>query len=162
MACMYPYCLFISFFYYPLESFGNSRYGALSHAFYFSMLPLQLLVPVLLLKRKASYQWMERYSLLLRTFFLAAVIMLIDFLIHLPFRVLWYMISRNEGTRTQLFWPWLLERLISSFITLLVLVIIFLYRFNNHEAMAKNMGVYALVMVDSSGYFHGVYSTSVD
>lgn len=100
------------YFLYPLDSFSDTRYGALSHAFFFTMWPLQLLILFVLIKKTAVIHRLEekRYKIFLFTSLLVGL----DYFSHFPFRVAWYVISKNEGTRTQGFLAWLLESLLST------------------------------------------------
>ncbi|SHM46498.1 M48 family metalloprotease [Gracilibacillus kekensis] len=111
------------YFLYPLDSLSDSRYGAMSHAFFFAMWPLQLLILAWLVKHPMFIKRLEkkRYKFVLYTTFL----IVLDYIIHFPFRVTWYIISVREGTRTQGFFSWLLEGWLSTglfWISLFVIV----------------------------------------
>ncbi|MFC4403200.1 M48 family metalloprotease [Gracilibacillus xinjiangensis] len=119
--------LFVYFYYfYPLNSLSDSRYGALSHAFYFAMLPLQMILLYCIVKSEVSYLWIGRYnSRLFQSFLLSALLVLLDLFVRLPFQMTWYSLSRSEGTLTQPFLSWFLDLLLSAglfFITLFLLI----------------------------------------
>lgn len=129
---LYVTGLFIYFYFgYSLDSYGDSRYGALSHAFYFSMWPLRLFLLGILLHYKKWTAWLQSISsLFLQTLLFSLYFTVLDFLLHFPFRFIWYRLSVNEGIRTQAFTAWFMESLLSTFFFgLAVFAMLFAIRF---------------------------------
>ncbi|ENH95641.1 peptidase, M48 family protein [Gracilibacillus halophilus YIM-C55.5] len=122
------YCLLLfGYFYwlYPLETLGDTRYGALSHAFYFAMWPLELLVFYLFIKQPTFIEWVERFQLpFVRVIAYVTLVIIVNNFFHWPFRILWYFISREEGVRTQAFGSWFWDMLQSSFLLWLALFVV--------------------------------------
>ncbi|KAB8139052.1 peptidase M48, partial [Gracilibacillus oryzae] len=135
--------VFLYFYYfYPLDSFSDSRYGALSHAFYFAMLPLQIILLYVLLKKKGGYQWIEKYnSRLFQSFLFTCLLVILDLLVHLPFQIIWHFISRYEGTRTQSFLSWFLELLLSKSLLFLGLFLLIYFCCVLMEKWPKRWGI---------------------
>lgn len=123
---LYVLLIFSYFYYaYPLESFGETRYGAISHAFFFAMWPLQLLVLYILCKKTKIFEKMETYASEAGKLFLFVTLLVgLDYFVHLPFRIVWYWITVEEGVRTQDFFSWLSEGWISMGLFWLALFII--------------------------------------
>src|SRR5690606_29083521 len=85
-------------------------------AFYFSMWPLRLLLLGILLHYKKWTAWLQSISsLFLQTLLFSLYFTLLDFLLHFPYRFIWYRLSVNEGIRTQAFTAWFMESLLSTF-----------------------------------------------
>ncbi|WP_240468608.1 M48 family metalloprotease [Gracilibacillus sp. YIM 98692] len=113
---VYILVLFVYFYYlYPLETFDDTRYGALSHALYFALWPLDVIIIYVMLKKTSLYQWVYRFSSeFIRTLWFVTTIILLDFMLRLPFRVGWFSFSTREGIRTQSFLSWILDTMIST------------------------------------------------
>lgn len=140
---IYVIGLFLYFYYsYSLESYGDTRYGALSHAFYFAMWPIRLLLLGMLLTYKKWTLWLQSISSLFwQTLLFTLLFTVLDFLFHFPYRYIWYRITISEGIRTQSFFSWLGENLLSATlfaVTLFVILISVRYvmqRFPKYWAM---------------------------
>ncbi|WP_066191953.1 MULTISPECIES: M48 family metalloprotease [Gracilibacillus] len=103
------------YFFYPLDSFGDTRYGALAHAFFFAMWPLQLLLLyVLQTKTKILQRLDDMPSLFRKAILFTTLLMVLDYLLHFPFRLVWYWIGIHEGVRTQTIWSWLTDSILNS------------------------------------------------
>lgn len=126
---LYAASLFLYFYYgYSLESYGDSRYGALSHAFYFAMWPLRLLLLGMLLTYKNWTSWLCSIpSLFWQTLLFTLFFTTLDYLIHFPYRYMWYKVTISEGIRTQSFFSWFTDSLLSSFLFATALFIILLF-----------------------------------
>ncbi|SER85868.1 Zn-dependent protease with chaperone function [Gracilibacillus ureilyticus] len=127
---VYTVGLFLYFYYfYPLESLSGSRYGALSHAAFFAMLPIQvIIIYILLIKRNASIHVGKNNSRLLSSLVFTGMLIGLEFIARLPFQAFWHALSISEGTRTQGFLSWFLELILST--GLYFLIIFFLLYFS--------------------------------
>lgn len=109
-ALIWIYFIFL----YPLETFGSSNYAALSHAMFFSTLPLEIIFLYGLIKTRwaeKSVALIERFTQKesLKTFVYSLFLVLLYALVHLPFQLIWFYLSRNKGISQQLFPDWLYE-----------------------------------------------------
>ncbi|SFL39888.1 Zn-dependent protease with chaperone function [Gracilibacillus orientalis] len=113
---IYILSLFLYFYFlYPLTSFSDTRYGALAHAFFFAMWPLQLLMLYLLIKKTNIMEQLEQIrSEIKKVLLYVTLLTILDYLIHFPFRFVWYRITVEEGVRTQGFLSWFAEHLLSK------------------------------------------------
>ncbi|WP_018933427.1 M48 family metalloprotease [Gracilibacillus lacisalsi] len=113
---VYVMLIFLYFYYfYPLTSFSDTRYGALAHAFFFAMWPLQLLMLYMLIKKTNWIEQLEQIrSEIKKVLLYVTLLTVIDYLIHFPFRFLWYRIGVREGIGTQGFLSWLVEQLLHT------------------------------------------------
>ncbi|MDX8045735.1 M48 family metalloprotease [Gracilibacillus sp. S3-1-1] len=125
---VYVLVLFLYFYYvYPLTSFHDTRYGALAHAFFFAMWPLQLLMLYILTKKTNLMEQLERMrSEIKKVLLYVTVLTVLDYVVHFPFRFIWYQITIKEGIGTQDFLSWLAERLLHTGMFWLVLFFIIL------------------------------------
>ncbi|MGP4041952.1 M48 family metalloprotease [Gracilibacillus sp. D59] len=128
---LYILSLFVYFYFlYPLTSYSETRYGALAHAFFFAMLPLQLLLLYILMKKTDIMEKLEQMqSEAKKVLLYVTLLTFLDYLIHFPFRFIWYRITIEEGIRTQGFLSWFTEQLLSTgLFWLSFLLIIFITR----------------------------------
>ncbi|MGN8644657.1 M48 family metalloprotease [Gracilibacillus sp. HCP3S3_G5_1] len=128
---MYLLSLFLYFyFFYPLTSFSDTRYGALAHAFFFAGWPLQLMLLYILIKKVDVIEKLEQIeSELKKVLLYVTLLTVLDYLIHFPLRVIWYRITVEEGVRTQGFLSWIAENLVNTaFFGLSLVIIIFVTR----------------------------------
>ncbi|GAB2533422.1 M48 family metalloprotease [Gracilibacillus alcaliphilus] len=111
LAVLFGYFYFL----YPLVSFGDSRYGALAHAFFFAMWPLQLLLLYVLWQKTALIQHLEAMPSAAKKLALYTLLLVsLNYLVHFPFRFIWYWIGVHEGIRTQSVSSWLIDGWLSS------------------------------------------------
>ncbi|MFD2657723.1 M48 family metalloprotease [Gracilibacillus thailandensis] len=113
---VYVMLIFLYFYYfYPLTSFSDTRFGALAHAFFFAMWPLQLLMLYMLIKKTNLMEQLEQIrSEIKKVLLYVTLLTVLDYLIHFPFRFLWYSIGVKEGIGTQGFLSWLVEQLLHT------------------------------------------------
>ncbi|QGH35695.1 M48 family metalloprotease [Gracilibacillus salitolerans] len=126
---IYILTIFLYFYFlYPLTSFSDTRYGALAHAFFFAMWPLQLLMLYFLLKKTDIMKKLEQIrSEIKKVLLYVTLLTILDYLIHFPFRFFWYRITVEEGVRTQGFLSWFTEHLLSKgmfWLSLFLIIII--------------------------------------
>ncbi|WP_153462313.1 M48 family metalloprotease [Sediminibacillus terrae] len=113
-------------FFYPLETFGDSDYAAMAHAMYFSKLPLEWLLLYVIIKKGWSMVWMDRIEriagrLWSRTLLFTLLLTVAYQFVRLPFLVIWFAISRREGTSNQTIGNWFYELGLDSLFFWLVL-----------------------------------------
>ncbi|UOQ46826.1 M48 family metalloprotease [Gracilibacillus caseinilyticus] len=127
--CLFTILVFIYFYdWYPLMSYGETRYGALAHAFFLAMWPLQLLTLYLLTSKTTLIENIEQITSPVKKILVyVTMLVLLDYLVHFPFRFAWYRITYNEGISTQGVFSWLTEGLLSQalfWLSLFVMVVV--------------------------------------
>lgn len=116
---IYLFFVWIYFaFLYPLDTYGETRYAAYSHAMFFSKLPLPWIVLYLLIKKRYSHilvTFTEKFSKRdwLKTVYFCGLLAGLYHLAELPFNVVWFEITHWAGTSHQPFWDWIYEKIIS-------------------------------------------------
>ncbi|WP_186579114.1 M48 family metalloprotease [Aquibacillus kalidii] len=111
------YCLYLIivwgyfYYFYPLESFSDSNYGALAHAVFFSKLPLEWLLLYYLIDKNRVSNWIGWINRLVKfelgkTMIFSLLIIIGYGLLRLPFNLLWFVISHREGTSRQPLLDW--------------------------------------------------------
>ncbi|MDC3417248.1 M48 family metalloprotease [Aquibacillus salsiterrae] len=101
-------------YFYPLESYAESRYAAIAHAVYFSKLPLEWLLLYYFYKHPAMQRWINKLSEIgkfewVRSVMFSFLLVSLYGLVRFPFNLLWFKVSRNEGTSKQPVADWLFE-----------------------------------------------------
>lgn len=100
-------------FFYPLETFADTRYAAISHAVYFSKIPLPLLFLWMIIKRDLFRKWQEKIGWkhhLLSLPSLAFIFLIGYRFIQLPFDLLWFFVRRSAGTSHQPLISWFADQ----------------------------------------------------
>lgn len=115
-------------FFYPLKTLGDSNYGALAHAVFFSKLPLEWILLYGLIKKGWSSSWVDGIEHLtrlewLKTALYAFLLVLCYGLIRLPFNLLWFQIAHKEGTSHQPLADWFMEMALDLFFYWIILAI---------------------------------------
>ncbi|SDL99786.1 M48 family metalloprotease [Sediminibacillus halophilus] len=113
-------------FFYPLDTYTSSHYAAMAHAMYFSKLPLEWLLLYTIIKKGWSIAWMDRIEqftgrLWLKTLFFSLLLTVAYQFVRLPFNVIWFAISRKEGTSNQTVGNWFYELGLDSLFFWLIL-----------------------------------------
>lgn len=109
--------LYFSFF-YPLETYGNTRYAAYGHAMFFSKLPLPWLFLYVLINRNYAAKWGDFAEEIskrewIRSLIFCGMLVGVYYLVELPFNLIWYGITQWEGTSHQPVGDWAYEEMLS-------------------------------------------------
>lgn len=109
--------IYFSFF-YPLDTYGGTRYAAYSHAMFFSKLPLPWITLYLLIKRRYSDKWVvltERISKRnwLQTAVFCFLLAGVYHLAELPFNLIWFELAKWTGNSHQPLGDWVYEKTVS-------------------------------------------------
>ena len=106
---------FYFLFFYPLDTLADSRYAAMAHALFFSMLPLEALFLYLFFRQRgsdmlAAFAEKTARKEWLRTGLFAFGLVALYEIIRLPFGIFWFLLSHQEGISRQTWPDWLYER----------------------------------------------------
>lgn len=152
----YVVLLWLYFYYfYPLDSYGDSRYGAISHFIYFALMPLDILILYCMYIYWRSYQWITQLkSYFIQFATLSMVLVCLHLMSHFPFRLAWFLLSKKEGTRTQSFTSWLGEQLVSQLLFFcLVFFLIYLTNVFIHK-WSKTWGIRLWLLMIPLAFFY--------
>ncbi|WP_226038052.1 M48 family metalloprotease [Aquibacillus saliphilus] len=124
LLCIWSYFLF----FYRLETFSDSNYAALAHAVFFSKLPLEWILLYSLIRSKWSKRWVSSIEVItrfewMRTLLFSILLVLAYGIIRLPFNLLWFFISHQEGTSHQPLGDWFYEISLDLFFYWIVLTL---------------------------------------
>ncbi len=106
---------FYFYYFYPLDSYSDARYGAISHFIYFALMPVEIIILYSMYTHSISYLWITKWKSYFSQFATLSIILVcIHWMSHFPFRLTWFLLSKKEGTRTQSFTSWIGEQLVSQ------------------------------------------------
>ncbi|MDC3413739.1 M48 family metallopeptidase [Terrihalobacillus insolitus] len=110
LAIIWSYFLF----FYPLETFSKSNYAVFGHAMFFSTFPLEILFLYSVIKKNghiflANFVESNVKRVWIQTSIYSGLLLLTYTLVKLPFDLVWFWITRQEGISNQPIGDWTYE-----------------------------------------------------
>lgn len=127
LAAVFGYFIY----FYPLQSFSDTNYAAISHAIFFGKLPLVFILLYAVISKEwirkwqVTFGWRNRFT---ETSMVSLFLLLLYQLVQLPFDLFWFYVTHAIGTSRQpLFdWGWELSLdLVLSWLALTSLILLF-------------------------------------